>query len=219
MVSSYIPTLTAILNNLDPVISLDLKIMVVAQPSAPGAPPIPNTVHEVERITKIAPNLPILTIIKEQATLKRVLEGLKESDWVHLACHGQQHASEPLKSGLLLHDGILELSTIIKERLPKADFAFLSACQTATGDEKLAEESIHLAAGMLLAGFKGVIATTWSISDEDAPQVAEDIYHRILKDGRPNRIEAAYALHEAVKNLRESGASFTAWIPFIHIGI
>jgi len=32
-------------------------------------------------------------------------------------------------------DGLLQLSDTIKELLPNADFAFLSACQTATWDE------------------------------------------------------------------------------------
>lgn len=50
-----------------------------------------------------------------------------------------------------------------------AELAFLSACQTAVGDEKIPEESAHLAAGMMVVGFKGVVATMWSIGDADAP--------------------------------------------------
>ena len=41
------------------------------------------------------------------------------------------------------------------------------------------------------------------------------MYKRILKDGKP---DAARALHDAVKRLRESGAGFMAWVPFIHLG-
>jgi len=123
-----------------------------------------------------------------------------------------------MESGFLLHDRILTLSEIVKMSLPKADFAFLSACQTAMGDERIAEESVHLAAGMFLSGCRGVIATTWSIRDDDAPRIAEDVYSRIFKDGKPNRKEAAYALHEAVQRLRKSGAQCTSWVPFIHIG-
>jgi CHAT domain-containing protein len=32
------------------------------------------------------------------------------------------------------------------------NFAFLSACQTAAGNETLVQESVHLAAGMLSVG-------------------------------------------------------------------
>jgi CHAT domain-containing protein len=128
-----------------------------------------------------------------------------ESDWIHLACH--------MNSGFLLHDNILKLSEI-----PKADFALLSACQTAMGDEKVAVESVHLAAGMLLSGCRGVIATAWSIRDDDAPKIAQEVYSRMIKDGKPNRKDAAYVLHEAVELLRESGAECVSWVPFVHIG-
>lgn len=33
------------------------------------------------------------------------------------------------------------------------DFAFLSPCQTATGEKHLSDEAIHMAAGMLFAGY------------------------------------------------------------------
>ncbi|KAF8548858.1 hypothetical protein OG21DRAFT_1489016 [Imleria badia] len=42
------------------------------------------------------------------------------------------------------------------------------------GDERLSDEAIHIAAGMLFAGYGGVIGTMWPISDEVAPDVARD---------------------------------------------
>lgn len=113
------------------------------------------------------------------------------------------------------------LSSIIKLSLPHAEFAFLSACETATGDKLLEEESVHLAAGMLLAGYRGVIATMWSIMDNDAPQVAGDVYEHLFKTSPPDPTWAAEALHLAVRKLRESsgGKSFFSWVPFIHVGV
>jgi CHAT domain-containing protein len=218
VVSSYTPTLTAILDLSEPTVRDDFKILTVAQPSTPYATPIPKTEEEIKRVQTIAGDDRIVSLTNEEATVERVLHGMRDTDWVHLACHGRQCTGDPMKSGLLLHDKILELSVIVKQALPRAELAFLSACQTATGDERIADESVHLAAGMFLAGYRGVIATMWSIKDSDAPKIAEDVYRRILKDRRPNRKEAAYALHDAVKRLRESGASFMSWVPFIHIG-
>jgi CHAT domain-containing protein len=191
---------------------------MVAQASAPNAPPIPKTEDEVQIVHRLTAGARRMSLMREDATLGHVWKGMMESNWIHLACHGQQNSQDPMESGFLLHDKILKLSEIVKMSLPKADFAFLSACQTAMGDEKVAEESVHLAAGMFLSGCRGVIATTWSIRDKDAPKIAEDVYSRIFKDGKPNRKEAAHALHEAVKRLRESGARCTSWVPFIHIG-
>jgi CHAT domain-containing protein len=72
-----------------------------------------------------------------------------------------QNISNPTESALLLaKQSKLSLSRITKLSLPHAELAFLSACQTATGDENLAGEAVYLAAGMLLAGYRGVIATS-----------------------------------------------------------
>jgi CHAT domain-containing protein len=218
VVSSYTPTLTAILELSEPTVREDFQVLMVAQASPPGASPIPQTEDEVKIVHRLTAGTRGMSLMRENATVERVREGMMESNWIHLACHGQQNPEDPIESGFLLHDKKLKLSEIVKMSLPRADFAFLSACQTAMGDEKLAEESVHLAAGMLLSGCRGVIATTWSIRDEDGPKIAEKAYGRIFKDGNPNRKEAAYALHESVKRLRESGAECTSWVPFIHIG-
>jgi len=104
---------------------------------------------------------------------------------------------------------------------PRADFAFLSACQTATGDKRLPEEAIHLAAGLMLAGYRGVIATMWSIQDKDAPVIADHVYAKLFKDTQQNSTGAALALHHAVKLLRQQvgDSAFLSWVPFIHVGV
>ena len=218
VISSYTPTLTAILDSSAPKVGDNFTILTVAQPATPNAAPIPKTEGEVKIVQSLANGMNVVGLMSEEATVDRVLQEMKDADWIHMACHGKQETGEPMKSGLLLHDKILELSEIVRHTLPRADFAFLSACQTAVGDERIADESVHLAAGMFMAGYRGVIATMWSIRDKDAPQVAEDVYKRILKDGKPNRKEAAHALHDAVKLLRDSGAGLMAWVPFIHLG-
>jgi len=218
VVSSYTPTLTAILDLSAPKVGDDFKILTIAQPSTPYATPIPKTEDEVKLVQSLAGDLAVVSLKNEEATVERVLQAMRDTDWVHVASHGKQNTGEPMESGLLLHDKILELSEIVRHILPRADFAFLSACQTAVGDERVADESVHLAAGMFMAGYRGMIATMWSIRDEDAPKVAEDVYRRILRDGKPNRKDAAHALHDAVKQLRDSGTGFMNWVPFIHLG-
>jgi len=218
VISSYTPTLAAILDQSAPKMGDNFKILTIAQPSTPNATPIPKTEDEVKLVQILARNLAVVSLMNEEATVERVLREMRDTDWVHVACHGKQETDKPMGSGLLLHDNILKLSEIVKHTLPRADFAFLSACQTAAGDERLADESVHLAASMFMAGYRGVIVAMWSIRDEDGPQVAEDVYRRILKDGKPNRKDAAHALHDAVKRLRESGTGFVYWAPFIHVG-
>ena len=127
----------------------------------------------------------------------------------------------------MLHDGGLELSEIIKKKLEGADLAYLSACQTSTGDEKLSEEAVHLAAGMLAAGYQGVVATMWSISDQHGPQVAEDFYAKLISQDLElqqltilSTNNVAHALHYSTQKLRKQlGDSALDWIPYVHFGL
>ncbi|KAK0187361.1 hypothetical protein F5146DRAFT_1004283 [Armillaria mellea] len=91
---------------------------------------------------------------------------------------------------------------VISKSFPDADFAYLSTCQTATGDEALSEESVHLVAGMLMAGYQSVIVTLWSIRDVDAPLIADEVYSQLFEDGEPDSGNAAITLHHAVQSLR-----------------
>jgi CHAT domain-containing protein len=156
-----------------------------------------------------------------EGTKGRVIREMENCNWLHLACHGIQRPDEPTKSSLILEDGHLSIEQIIKLNLPKAEFAFLSACQTTTGDEKLSEEAVHIAGGMLLAGYRGVVATMWSIQDNLAPEVTDEFYGRIIKDGeRPDTKNAAEALHMSVQKLRKkAGVRLIDWIPFVHLGV
>jgi CHAT domain-containing protein len=45
--------------------------------------------------------------------------------------------------------------------------AFLSACETAKGDNGTPDEAMHLAGVMLFAGFRSVIGTMWQETIHD----------------------------------------------------
>ncbi|KAG8704033.1 hypothetical protein FRC11_010267, partial [Ceratobasidium sp. 423] len=155
------------------------------------------------------------------ATSQAVLSAMEHHGWIHLACHAYQDIQEPTKSCFFLHDGTLCLDQITRVTSHNKGLAFLSACQTATGDEELPDEAVHLAAGMLMAGYSNVIATMWSIVDEDAPLIADGVYAQLLKGGYMDSREAARALHLAVGQLREKvgDKAFSRWVPYIHMGV
>lgn len=222
--SSYTPTLTALLE-LPQITKQEFQgLLGVSQPCTPGLSQLPNAEKELIQIKQLSSVLHIDSLLGELATVDSVLQGMEQHSWIHLACHAVQDTAEPTQSAFCLQDGTLTLSKIITKSFPHADFAFLSACQTAAGDEKLSEEAVHLAAGMLAAGYKSVIATMWSIKDDDAPLVAEEVYQYLVHDPEPDSTGAAHALHHAIRCLREqlekSGEpSFLSWVPFIHVGI
>ena len=104
-------------------------------------------------------------------------------------------------------------------KLPNAQLAFLSACETAQGAVKHADEAVHVAAGMLAAGFRDVIGTMWTIYDSSAPIVADLVYKEVFEDGKLLVDKIPFALHRAVEHLRNRNPDdFMAWIPFIHLG-
>jgi CHAT domain-containing protein len=224
VVSSYTPTLTALLKQPITTQKTFQGLLGVSQPSTPQQSRLPNAAKELAQITMLASNLHVHSLLGELATVENVIEAMEKYSWVHLACHAAQDTSEPTQSAFYLQDGSLPLSKIITKSFPHADFAFLSACQTATGDENLSEEAVHLAAGMLAAGYRSVIATMWSIKDVDAPLIATDVYSHLINCSQPDSTQAAHALHHAVKCLRKelekSGKpSFLSWVPFIHVGM
>ncbi|KAJ7258706.1 TPR-like protein [Mycena rebaudengoi] len=226
LISSYTPSLTALIEGFRPHTESqeELQLLAVTQPSAVGQSYLPGTQEEIKFILQqvAGKKVQLQWLDEEMATIDEVQEGMTNSRWVHFACHGVQSDS-PTESALLLAGrSRLTLSNIIQLNLPNADLAFLSACQTATGSQELQDESVHLTAGMLLAGYRGVIGTMWSIDDNDAPQVAGDVYAHLLEVSPPDPTRAAQALHLAVQRLREQpGArkSFLHWVPFIHFGV
>ncbi|TFK58610.1 hypothetical protein BDN72DRAFT_62771 [Pluteus cervinus] len=131
------------------------------------------------------------------------------------------YPSKPWESALILSNHTrLTLREISDMSLPHAEFAYLSACQTAKGVVQAPDQSAHLSTGMLACGYRSVIGTLWQISDEYAPFVADRVYAKMLEGGRPDYKRAACALHDAVQALRkEPGVSFNTWLPFIHIGV
>ncbi|KAJ1299362.1 hypothetical protein OPQ81_003773 [Rhizoctonia solani] len=192
-ISSYTPTLTALLASTPNLLPASSRVLAIGQASTPGRTPLPG---------------------------EAVLNAMEEHDWVHLACHAHQNVKDPTKSGFFLHDGTLDLASISRRSFKNKGLAFLSACQTATGDEKLPDEAINLASGMLMAGYPSVVATMWSVVDADAPFVADKVYGQLMKDGKLGNGAAGKALHLAVAELRDKVGeqAFGRWVPYIHIG-
>ncbi|KAJ1307061.1 hypothetical protein OPQ81_008040 [Rhizoctonia solani] len=221
VVSSYTPILTALLASSPSSLNPTGRVLAIGQAKTPGHKPLPGTIRELECLKGHMQNqVEYSQLVDDQATIKKVLDAMEQHDWVHLACHAHQNISDPTKSGFYLHDGTLDLTSINRRSFRNKGLAFLSACQTATGDEKLPDEAIHLASGMLMAGYPSVIATMWSVVDDDAPFVADKVYAELMKIGKVGNGEAGKALHRAIAELRHNVGEkeFGRWVPYIHIG-
>ncbi|CAE6451246.1 unnamed protein product [Rhizoctonia solani] len=221
-ISSYAPTLSILLSARSSCSNLPGGILAVGQESTPGKTPLPGTKTELENIRKHIHERQVYSQLDgSHATSHSVLSAMEQHGWVHFACHAYQNPYNPIKSGFFLHEDTLYLEQIAHVSSRNQGLAFLSACQTATGDQELPDEVVHLASGMLMAGYSSVIATMWSIVDEDAPLIADEVYSRVLEGGRMDTGGAARALHQAVCRLREKvgDKAFSRWVPYVHMGI
>jgi hypothetical protein len=131
---------------------------------------------------------------------------------------------------------MLTISKLMELKLDRPWFAFLSACETAKGDAEQPDQVMHLAAAMLFAGFKSVVATMWSVGlskcvgmmhltqvcrsmdDADGPLLAEWFHEELMSNKTIDADAVAYALDGAVQKLRAKEPSPKRWAQFIHLG-
>ncbi|KAF9013095.1 CHAT domain-containing protein [Cyathus striatus] len=225
VISSYMPTLSTLIQRIEREDTHDskgnFKLLVVGQHTTKGQSSLPGVIKEIETVRKHAVKHQVVVLEQSECTVQNVSNEMQQASWAHFACHGVQDTSNPTESGLILSSGDrLTLQEMMKLDLPCAGLAFLSACQTATGAKDLPEEAVHLAAGMLFAGYKGVVATMWAIGDEEAPKVADSVYGRLFVEQEVDYRGAAGALHCAVQELRGIHRSkYLDWVPFIHVGL
>jgi CHAT domain-containing protein len=176
-VASYTPTLSIMLRlgrDFKPPRRSQAKFLLAAAPNPVGWSPLSYANTEVAILNSLVPQQCILggsaRENSEQATgvatyymglRNEIIENLPNASFMHLACHGLQDEQSPLSSGFAMQDGMLALSELMQLDLSNAFLAFLSACDTARGNIKQPDQSIHLAAAMLFAGFRSVIGTMW----------------------------------------------------------
>jgi CHAT domain-containing protein len=171
VVCSYTPTLTALLRaqKLNPSYSRHkAKVGVIAAMQAWDAnlPTLWHVEDEIDLVQAAVKNAGasvecLRSCSGDSAISARVTEVLKNANFVHIACHGKQNVADALSSGFCLSDGNLSISQLMNLDLKDSFFAFLSACETAKGDERQPDQIVHLAAAMLFVGFRSVVATMW----------------------------------------------------------
>lgn len=217
-VSSYTPTLAALIRARGGTGGA-VRQLAVAMSRTPKLTPLPAVTRELAILARrLPPPGSGLHLENRAATRDAVRSALRSCPWAHFACHGTQHETDPAQSAFVLWDGPLTLEELAGIAIDRAELAFLSACQTATGSPLLMDEAVHLVAAMQLLGYRHVIGTLWSIEDAAAPEVADAVYGLLEADGFKLR-HTAEALREAVERLRKRFPDRPLlWAPFVHFG-
>jgi len=227
-ICSYTPTLSALVRSRQMMkkrVTPSFATIGQGQPGAGKGKALLAVDSELELVHKLVPATANHTTISgDTATRAGALQALEENTWVHLACHGKQDPTQPYDSHFVMKDEHLTLLDIMEKDIPRAEFAFLSACHTAVGDEETPDEVIHLAAGLQFSGFKSVIGTLWEVNDAVAKHVVEAFYKYMfmdLKDGNGVVMDcsrAAWALNCATHAVKTK-VPLEQRMVFIHIGV
>ncbi|MFG3496743.1 CHAT domain-containing protein [Streptomyces sp. NPDC047886] len=225
VVSSYMPTLRGLLRARRPVAPPDQvrRLLILAlgdrPPYAPDLAPLPGARQEAESLRRRFPGRHTVRLDSE-ATYEGALGLLPTHTCVHFACHAGQDLADPGRGALYLYDRPLKVTDLARLDLETPELAVLSACQTALGGRDLPNEAIHLAAALLLGGFRHVVSTLWTVGDDSARGITEEMYE-VLGDahGRLHPSRTARALHEAVDRARRRDPFRPlAWAAHVHFG-
>ncbi len=126
-----------------------VRVLTVAVPDAPGEAVI---AHARDESAAIAARWPGRTVHLDPGSRPAVLEAMDRCGIWHFACHGVHLPGRPLDSRLVLADGPLTLRTIFARPQAAGRLAVLSACRTATPDERLLDEVVGFPSALLQAG-------------------------------------------------------------------
>lgn len=220
VVSSYTPTLRALTEARHGPLGAGSQdgMLVVALPDTPGQPPLRHVTDERDLLTTLFPHDRHTLLQGKAATRTNVSRELPSHRYAHFSCHGDQNLTQPLQGGLLLYDGMLTFADVITGQY-HGEYAFLSACKTATGGLKLADEVVTIASALHYTGYRHVIASSWSVLGSKAANLTEAVYADLTSDGAFKPERAAWALHRAVRQLRDTHPDQpSAWMPFTHTG-
>ena len=181
VVSSYTISLTALLCSETQTRAASPPILVLGGSGIPGAPELKGVQQEIEDLQARFPGK-VSSLDGPRATVLAAQEQIRNSSWIHIACHALPGISGQPPC-LFLHDGRLRIERLGWAVSSSAEFAYLSACSTAEAALEATDEAHHLTAALQAAGFPHVIGTLWGAIDDTGAIVAKQYYDRIARAG------------------------------------
>ncbi|WP_242046242.1 MULTISPECIES: CHAT domain-containing protein [Calothrix] len=186
-----------------------------------GFTALPNVQQEVD---KIQSELPSQVLFNQTFTNSAIQNQISAIPFpiVHLATHGQ-FSSQADDTFILTWDGkikVNELSGVLKTVEVSQDNSLellvLSACETATGDNRSA---LGLAGVAVRSGAKSTVATLWRVDDEATATLMSQFYEQLVKANQTG-ITKAEALRRAQLSILKNPEYQTPyyWAPYVLLG-
>jgi CHAT domain-containing protein/uncharacterized protein HemY len=186
--------------------------------SRAGFAPLPAVETEVKEIAKTVSSAKLLNQEFTSAALANLVK-INQSNIVHLATHGQ-FSSRLEDTFLLTWDGrvnVREFSDLLKNRQGSSSKAIellvLSACDTATGDDRAV---LGLAGLAVKSGARSTVATLWPVKDKAAAQLMTQFYQQLHKPGATKAEALRQAQIDLIRNTDFKEPFF--WSSFVLVG-
>ena len=186
---------------------------------------LPSVPRELETVYQKLPGS--ATLLDDEFTLDGLQAALQKSSYsiLHLATHGQFSTipeetflvTGPGETGVSSELTFGELETLIHEASPNAepiDLITLTACETATGDDRA---TLGLAGVAIRAGARSAIASLWKVEDATAAQFASDFYSNWQRPGVSKAKAMQIAQIAAIEAMGDD-ANPGRWAPLIMVG-
>ncbi|MDQ3750477.1 MAG: CHAT domain-containing tetratricopeptide repeat protein, partial [Acidobacteriota bacterium] len=124
---------------------------------------IPFVGEETKTLARLFPNS--VTLLDASANYGELTKNTSDIDVLHLACHGQFRAENPLFSSLKLFDRWLTVRDVDSLKL-NADLVVLSACETGVSRIAPGDELLGLVRGFFSAGASSLVLSLWNVHDQ-----------------------------------------------------
>lgn len=183
-----------------------------------GFSALPAVASEIQQIQE---NIPTKVLFNQQFTLNAVQQQIQKTAFpiVHLATHGQ-FSSKAEDTFLLTWDSrinVKDLDDLLRSRQPgeqnPVELLVLSACETATGDQRAA---LGLAGVAVRSGARSTLATLWQVNDTSTASLMAEFYQELIQP----QISKAQALRQAQLKLLQQAKYQDPyyWAPFVLVG-
>jgi CHAT domain-containing protein len=182
-----------------------------------GFPALPYVEMELDELKALGAGASLRDGSFTAENLERELRD-KPFSIVHVASHAQ-FESDPRRSFLLTYDGRMTIDRLEasmklnRYRDEPVELLFLSACQTAAGDERSA---LGLAGVAVKAGARSALATLWHINDQASSLLVAEFYRQVGQPGVSKAEALRRAQMKMLTDLRYRHPGY--WSPFLVIG-
>ncbi|EDZ96744.1 TPR repeat protein [Limnospira maxima CS-328] len=178
-------------------------------------------IYVADEIATIQSETASKVLLNEDFTNQLIRQKLEFTNYpiVHFATHGQ-FSSQLDETFILAWDSrinILELDSLLTEKTltgrTPIELLILSACQTASGDNRA---TLGLAGMAVKAGARSTVGTLWSVNDQASSELMSQFY-RFLNQKQLNKSEALREAQLKLLNTSLFRHPFY-WSPYILVG-